>query len=302
MSDAGIFRSLFDDQGKFKKGDGEVAVTFLTASGAQYPGKLRFKDGLVVSATMEGGGSWGYPDESAIHGVKFLLYFEGEKPLAVFVEHGLVAHVFDVPDQVSKEKFLAAFRVARNLFVHSRAPSQSGVADVNSIADAMTRGALWLTPKVVQGFNAADFPELNSARQLELLKTIQMFKELSSELSPDKAPTREQYGNAAVVFQAILNILEPYLPTSEESHKVEKALRKVQFPPWIANWDYELGSSESGEAAIWVNVFVDGSISRAEYGRFASQIIPMIREALSAEGVQRWPYVRLKTSMEYKTA
>ena len=76
----------------------------------------------------------------------------------------------------------------------------------------------------------------------------------------------------------------------------------VSFPPWVVNWDYELASSEEGDAAVWVNVFAEGNVARSDYGRFGSQIIPVIREALAAEGVRRWPYVRLRTAMEYQTA
>jgi hypothetical protein len=302
MSAADNFLSLFDEQGRYKNGDGEVGVIFLTQSGAQYPGKLQFKSGLLVSAEMIGASPWGYPDESPLDGLKFLLHFQGEKPRAVFVEQGRVVHHFEVQDQASKESFLANFRVARNLFVHSRAETESPTFDTDSISDASTRGALWLTPKSVEGFNAADFPELKADRHAELLNAVQTFKAVASQVPADKPPTKEQYGNAVTAFIAILNILSLYLPTPEESKKVEKALRKVPFPPWVVNWDYELGSSEEGDAAVWVNVFAEGNVARSDYGRFGSQIIPIIRQALDAEGVRRWPYVRLRTATEYKTA
>jgi hypothetical protein len=131
---------------------------------------------------------------------------------------------------------------------------------------------------------------------------VQTFKAVASQVPADKPPTKEQYGSAATPFIAILNILSPYLPTPEESKKVERALRKVPFPPWVVNWDYELGTSEEGDPAVWVVVFAEGAVARSDYGRFGSQIIPIIRQALEAEGVGRWPYIRLRTATEYKTA
>ena len=302
MSAADNFLSLFDEQGRYRNGEGEVTVTFLTRSGTQYSGKLRFKSGLLVSTEMNGASPWGYPDESPLDGLKFLLHFQGEKPRAVFIEQGRVVHNFEVQDTASKERFLANFRVARNLFVHSRAETESPTIDPASISDALTRGAIWLTPKSVEGFNAADFPELKADRQAELLNAVQTFKAVASQVPADEPPTKEQYSNAATAFIAILNILSPYLPTPEESKKVEKALRNVPFPPWVVNWDYELGSSEDGEAAVWVNVFAEANVARSDYGRFGTRIIPMIRQALEAEGVRRWPYIRLRTATEYKTA
>ncbi len=296
------FLSLFDEQGLYKNGDGAVPVDFLTRSGAKYPGKLRFKNGHLVSAEMDGADPWRYPNESPLEAMKFLLHFQGEKPRAVFVQQGRVIHNFEAQDRASKEQFLANFRVARNLFFHSGAEADSPIIDTASISDALTRGALWLTPKSVEDFNAADFPELKADRQADLLNAVKAFQAVASQVPADKPPSKEQYGNAATAFIAILNILSPYLPTPEESKKVEKALRNVPFPPWVVNWDYELGSSEEGDAAVWVNVFAEGNVARNDYGRFGSQIIPKIREALATEGIRRWPYVRLRTATEYKTA
>jgi hypothetical protein len=302
MSAADDFLNLFDEQGRYKNSDGEVEVVFLTKSGSKYPGKLQFKGGLLARAEMVGASPWAYPDGSPLDGLKLLLHFQGEKPRAVFVEQGRVVHNFELPDRASKEQFLANLRVARNLFVHSRVEADTPTIDTASISDALTRSALWLTPKSVEGFDAADFPELKTDRQAELLKAVQAFEAVASQVPADKPPTKEQYGNAATAFIAILSILSPYLPTPEESKKVERALRNVAFPPWVVNWDYELGSSEEGDAAVWVNVFAEGNVARSDYGRFGSQIIPKIRQALAAEGVRRWPYVRLRTATEYKTA
>ncbi len=152
------------------------------------------------------------------------------------------------------------------------------------------------------GFNAADFPELGLDRQAELQTAVQNFLEVARQVPANQAATPEQYGNATVAFLKILEILQPYLPMPDEARKVEKALRGVTFPPWVVNWDYELGSDEEGGPAVWVNVFAGDGAPRSDFGRFASQIIPKIRQALSTEGINRWPYVRLRTAAEHKTA
>ena len=54
---------------------------------------------------MDGASPWGYPDESPLDGLKFLLHFQGEKPRAVFVEQGRVVHNFEVQDRASKGNF-----------------------------------------------------------------------------------------------------------------------------------------------------------------------------------------------------
>ncbi len=106
---------------------------------------------------------------------------------------------------------------------------------------------------------------------------------------------------AWVAFKKILQILKAYLPVPHEAKNVEKALRGVAFPSWVVNWDYELGSDEDGGPAIWVNVFTGEDAPRSEFGRFAVQIIPKIRQSLLIEGVDRWPYVRLRSATEHKS-
>ena len=240
-----------------------LGVVFLTQSGSQYPGKLRFKSGLLVSAEMEGFSPWGYPDETPLDGLKFLLHFQGEKPRAVFVEQGSVIHSFEVPDQASKEEFLTNIRIARNLFVHPRVQSDVPTLDTGFITDALVRRP-WLTPRAVEGFDAADFPELKADRRAALQDAVQTFKDVASQVPADKPPQRNSTAKPLVAFIAILHILNPYLPTPEESKKVGKAGRNVPFPPWVVNWDYELGSSEEGDAAIWVDVFAEGNVPRTD--------------------------------------
>ena len=95
MSATDDFLNFFDEQGAYKNGDGEMDVVFLTASGAKYPGKLRFKSGLLVSAKMDGGSPWSCADESPLDDLKFLLHFQGDKPRAVFIKKGRIVHNFD---------------------------------------------------------------------------------------------------------------------------------------------------------------------------------------------------------------
>jgi len=89
MSASHDFLSFFDEQGRYQNGDGEIGVVFLTKSGAQYPGRLRFKSGLLVSAAMDGTSPWGYPDQSPLAGLKFLLHFQEVSPNGAVFLSGL---------------------------------------------------------------------------------------------------------------------------------------------------------------------------------------------------------------------
>jgi hypothetical protein len=229
------------------------------------------------------------------------LDFGEENPKAVVIDQGRIVHLDDAKGSSTKRDFLANFRIARNLFVHPRVEADSPSIDTAATARTLARAAIWLTPKSVAGFNAADFPELGLDRQRELQAAVQDFLAVARQVPATKAATNEQYGNASVAFMKMLEILGPYLPLPEEAKKVETALRKVAFPPWVVNWDYELGSDADGVAAVWVNVYADEqNAPRTQLGRVASELTTKVRQELSAFGIDRWPYIRMRTALEHK--
>ena len=117
----------------------------------------------------------------------------------------------------------------------------------------------------------------------------------------DKPATKEQYGNASVAVARILEILTPYLPVSDEAEQVEAALRSVDFPPSVVNWDYELASDSDGMSAVWVNVFAkDQAVPKTQRGRAASELTSKVRQALNSHQIRRWRYIRLSTALEHK--
>jgi hypothetical protein len=188
------------------------------------------------------------------------------------------------------------------LFVHpQRVEADSETVDTAAIADSLARAAIWLTPRSVVGFNANDFPELGSVRQADLQNAVQNFLAVATQVPADKPATREQFGNARVAFARILEILAPYMPVPDEAEQVEAALRSVEFPPWVVNWDYELASDSDGTSAVWVNVFADEqAVPKKQLGRAASELTSKVREALDSHQISRWPYVRLRTALEHK--
>ena len=130
---------------------------------------------------------------------------------------------------------------------------------------------------------------------------MQIFLAVATQVPADKPATKEQYGNACVAFARILEILAPYLPVPDEAEQVETAIRSVDFPSWVVNWDYELASDSDGTSAVWVNVFADEqAIPKTQLGRAASELTSKVRQVLDRHEIDRWPYIRLRTALEHK--
>ncbi len=202
---------------------------------------------------------------------------------------------------MSKRDFLNNLRVARNLFVHPRVYTDSRHLDPNASTQTLVRAAIWLTPSSVKGFKADDFPEIGSARQRELAEAIREFEQVARQVPPDEPANGEQFTRGTAAFAKVLTILDPYLPSHEEAAQVRAALTTIDLPPWVINWDYELGSDEDGIPAVWVTLYADEkTVPPDQFGRRVSEMIPKLRSALSAAGVRRWPFVRLSTAAEHK--
>jgi hypothetical protein len=202
---------------------------------------------------------------------------------------------------MSKRDFLDNLRVARNLFVHGGVTTDSRHLDPVALARALARAAIWLTPTSVKGFRADDFQELGTAQQRALADAVQDFERVARQVPPDVPATDQQFTEAKAALERILAILANYLPSHEETTRIPNALAALDFPPWVLNWDYEVGSDEDSGPAIWVTLYADErAVPPDQFGRRASEMIPKLRSALTTAGIRRWPYIRMRTGREYK--
>lgn len=301
MSASDDFLNLFDEKGRYRNGDRAVDVVFLTRDGKRHQGRLHFFNGLCVRVEMQDSGDWSYPDNSPLNEIRLLLNFDGQQPLLIAINEGRVVGQASSQRPSTKEEFLSNFRVARNLFNHAHVDADSPSVDTQAVAMTIARAAIWLTPKSVAGFNPVDFPELGPQGLRALQVAVGKFLDIAKTVPPNKPATDDQYRIAAAAFTDMLEILAPYLPVAEEARRIEKVLQGVGFPSWVVNWDFELGSDSEGASAVWVNVFADEERAPLKQaGKFASELTTKIRMAFAASGIDRGPYIRMRTASEHK--
>ncbi len=203
---------------------------------------------------------------------------------------------------MSRQEFLDNYKVARRLFAHPRVQTDSAVTDPKQVEEMIARSAIWLTPKSVQDFDVNDFAALGPERQRELQAAVEDFLAIANQVPPTKPPTQEQLDAARIAFSKIQSILNVYIGTPEEGAQIDAMLQNMVYPPWVANWDYELDNDTYDFPAVRINFFVDEtSAPRKELGRFASQMTQKMLDALFAAGNKRWPYVSVGTVLDHKT-
>ena len=201
---------------------------------------------------------------------------------------------------MSRQEFLDNFRVARNLFLHSQVSATGPRLDPGPTERTPARADIWLTPASVKGFAGDDFAELGADGQRELGDAVHDFEVAASHASPSQPVTDAHYQAAAAAFQAIMKILDPFLPTRGEAATVHDAIQTVDFPDSVVNWDYALGRDADDTPAIWVTAFVDQStVTGNQLGRLVLDLTAKLRRALSAAGFTWWPYVNVRSVAEY---
>jgi hypothetical protein len=103
----------------------------------------------------------------------------------------------------------------------------------------------------------------------------------------------------------VLKILEAYLPSDFEMKQVEKLLDEVEqdFPDLIAGYDYEMTTDWTGDPAVQILLFIkDEAAARSDLAERTLQVGRRIREALTAEGSTRWPFVHFRTRSELQAS
>jgi hypothetical protein len=86
-----------------------------------------------------------------------------------------------------------------------------------------------------------------------------------------------------------------------EVEKIRDVLESIEYPPGIVSWKFELGEDWTGEPAVRIWLFVDEEVvQRKETVRVTMGVERKILDAFRAAGIQRWPYLRVRTEAEQR--
>lgn len=85
------------------------------------------------------------------------------------------------------------------------------------------------------------------------------------------------------------------MTTMSESEKIERILKSIK-PAFASGLRFQLDDDATGDPAVWVWLIVadeklESPAFQSELEAFQSQV----GETLRADGIERWPYVRLES-------
>jgi hypothetical protein len=206
---------------------------------------------------------------------------------------------------VSLRDFWISVRIGSGL-VSPTAVVDSPRLDVTKIQRALDRADLWLTPSIVKGFDEKDFDFLSDDERARLALLVNRFRAIANTV-PETAPaTVEQVKKARPELQGILDIVRPDKYGDPEALVLGKKLeQQVQgrLPAWVKELRFETGNDASGDPALWIWVEVEDVAAKKDVltANF-EQVRELLEGAVRSLGVERWPYIRLRTVSEQQAA
>jgi len=172
-----------------------------------------------------------------------------------------------------REEFILDVRRMSTMRQPASVIADSALVDTHSIAGGLSRADLWLTPKVVESYNPADFASWPQEQQEQLRFAVEDFRKIAAQVAPDQPATSQQFKDGSDRFRELIKVLGTMIRTEwlrsldalesqieDWSHKANWRTRRVKKPLK----ESLLGSYEAEQLLIFAepNLFVLDPIAR----------------------------------------
>jgi hypothetical protein len=196
---------------------------------------------------------------------------------------------------MTRDEFLLNLRTAAQFL--SPTVQVNGIRlDPGYLEDVLRGATIWLTPKAVEGFDPDDFAELSADDRQRLIRAVEQFREIASQVPRDAPATDQQIREAAPAFISILTIVRPYL----EMFKIYHALKRESFPDYVKDFAVKVGEDSTGDPAAWIWVIIADRVGGREFITKVPEVRERVEEALRRERIDLYPYLRFRTESEQR--
>ena len=206
-----------------------------------------------------------------------------------------------VADKMQLEEFWLNVRRGVSLF-SPVASVDSPRLNANLIEKQLRSADLWLTPKVVAGFNESNFDFLPDTERKKLRQSVEHFRKIASQVPVDQPATQGQLNAAAAAFRAILEIMRLDKFEDPEAFIVGKQVEQGvagKLPKWVRQLRFRTGADNTGDPGIWIWVIVDDNALQQDMLRKTiQQARAVLDEAVKELNTGYWPYIRFQSVSE----
>jgi hypothetical protein len=160
--------------------------------------------------------------------------------------------------------------------------------------------ALWLSPRVVAGFDPGDFGFLPADQQDELVAAVSGFREVAEGVA-GREPTHDEMKTGIGHLATIILLLDAAALDSEGKALMAAVhAAKTPFPDFVLGIDYTIDTDATGDPGIWIWVIVPDDVDpdSNEFRQFATWFPKAVRSALGQAKSDRLPYIHYRPLSE----
>lgn len=120
-----------------------------------------------------------------------------------------------------REEFILDVRRAARLEQKPTVTTDSELIKADAVAKALHRAAMWLTPKIVEHYDGAEFVGWSADLQEGLHRAIEEFREVAATVSHDTPAANDQFARGIEAFQRLISavqkvVLFEWVPAAEK--------------------------------------------------------------------------------------
>lgn len=199
--------------------------------------------------------------------------------------------------------FFVQIRSAQSLLTRPRVTTDSTRLDSAEMARSLERADLWLTPRIVAGFDPDDFAFLNHQERNELTTAVNRFREVASQVAVDRPATPEESCAARKELETIIRILKPSEYQNASQLITAKVLERLRRAPLLADSvagiDYQFNWGFLNEPGVWIWLVVPDDLARSpDFFDHSERLREVVEDSLTAHGVTLQPHVRFRSVSE----
>jgi hypothetical protein len=205
---------------------------------------------------------------------------------------------------MAMNEFLHNVQTARNVALFNQAVERgrNPLAPVPSYTGLRRAAQVWLSPRIVAGYDAEDFRSLSQANQDALATGVSGYRTVAEAVA-GREPTDDELLRAADALFVIVGALDSDLLDTEGKVLLDavcEAGGKEPFPDFVLGLDYTLDTDWSGDPGIWIWVIIPDELDpdSAEFLRFVTRFPKVVSPALIRAKSDRFPYIHYRLLSE----
>lgn len=205
---------------------------------------------------------------------------------------------------MAKREFLHRLQGARRDFAGPLPPLSASDLD-DTATDQRHRGAFWLTPATVRGFDPEDFPELAADDWDTLRRDVTEFTEIA-EQAPATGPVPWELTRRALPpLLRILRTLRPYLPEPDDEMALRQAVNAAVWWDFhgdeakLTGWTFEFGQDAYDKPGVWIDLILGDDVAMEPADRdYRLELGRRVEAAVQETDLPVWPFVSFRSASE----